>query len=194
VTPAFDKVRQLLKQLPGMGHRSAERIALHLLVERPARLAPVLEAFDVPKRVVCVARRDTTNTALHAFVLLNGTQFVEAARVLAEDLLRATAGRPEALPALAFRRVLGRDPDAVESGILLRLHREQVAHYTREPGDADCYLTHGSRPADPALPPVEVAAARCPCESTATAPTVPVRSGGSPVGGGSQSVPRLPLP
>ncbi|MFM7241720.1 MAG: recombination mediator RecR [Opitutia bacterium] len=47
MTPAFDKVRQLLKQLPGMGHRSAERIALHLLVERPARLAPVLEALRV---------------------------------------------------------------------------------------------------------------------------------------------------
>ena len=44
MTPAFDKVRQLLKQLPGMGHRSAERIALHLLVERPAKLAPVLNA------------------------------------------------------------------------------------------------------------------------------------------------------
>lgn len=46
MTPAFDKVRQLLKQLPGMGHRSAERIALYLLVERPAKLAPVLEALQ----------------------------------------------------------------------------------------------------------------------------------------------------
>lgn len=45
MTPAFDKVRQLLKQLPGLGHRSAERIALHLLVERPERLQPVLEAL-----------------------------------------------------------------------------------------------------------------------------------------------------
>ena len=41
----------------------------------------------------------------------------------------------------------------------LRLHREQLDHYAREPGDADCYLTHGSRPADPTLPPVAVAAA-----------------------------------
>jgi hypothetical protein len=31
--------------------------------------APVLESFDVPKRVVCVAKRDITNTPLHAFVL-----------------------------------------------------------------------------------------------------------------------------
>ncbi|MGA0133461.1 MAG: recombination mediator RecR [Opitutales bacterium] len=45
MTPSFDKVRQLLKQLPGLGHRSAERIALHLLVERPARLQPVLDAL-----------------------------------------------------------------------------------------------------------------------------------------------------
>ena len=49
--------------------------------------APVLEAFDVPPRLACVARRDTTNTPLHAFVLMNGPQFVEAARVLAERLL-----------------------------------------------------------------------------------------------------------
>jgi len=45
MTPAFDKVRQLLRGLPGVGHRSAERLALHLLVERPARLAPLLEAL-----------------------------------------------------------------------------------------------------------------------------------------------------
>ena len=52
MTPAFDKVRQLLKQLPGLGHRSAERIALHLLVERPARLAPVLEALQAAAAAV----------------------------------------------------------------------------------------------------------------------------------------------
>lgn len=46
MTPSFDKARQLLKQLPGLGHRSAERIALHLLVERPAKLAPLLAALS----------------------------------------------------------------------------------------------------------------------------------------------------
>lgn len=45
MTDAFENVRQLLKQLPGLGHRSAERLALHLLVERPERLAPLLEAL-----------------------------------------------------------------------------------------------------------------------------------------------------
>ena len=45
MTPTFDKVRQLLRGLPGVGHRSAERLALHLLVERPGKLAPILAAL-----------------------------------------------------------------------------------------------------------------------------------------------------
>lgn len=42
---AFEHVRQLLKQLPGLGYRSAERLALHLLVENPERLQPLLNAL-----------------------------------------------------------------------------------------------------------------------------------------------------
>jgi len=52
MTPSFEKVRQLLKSLPGLGHRSAERLALHLLVERPAKLAPLLEALRQAADVV----------------------------------------------------------------------------------------------------------------------------------------------
>ena len=45
MTPAFEQVHQLLKQLPGLGYRSAERIALHLLIERPERLTPILDSL-----------------------------------------------------------------------------------------------------------------------------------------------------
>ena len=37
MTAAFDRLVQELRRLPGLGSRSAERIALHLLVERPER-------------------------------------------------------------------------------------------------------------------------------------------------------------
>ena len=43
MSPAFERLQQQLKPLPGLGYRSAERIALPLLVEKPARL-PELEA------------------------------------------------------------------------------------------------------------------------------------------------------
>jgi recombination protein RecR len=45
MSPAFERLQQQLKQLPGLGYRSAERIALHLLVETPARLPELVAAL-----------------------------------------------------------------------------------------------------------------------------------------------------
>ena len=120
--------------------------------------APVLEAFDVPQRVVCVARRDTTNTSLQALVLLNGPQFVEAARVLAEQLHREHGGRRDEIVAQAFRRLVSRPPDAVEQAILVRLFDEQLACFRAAPGLATAHLGVGRTPRDAALPAPEVAA------------------------------------
>ena len=44
--PAFEKLQKHLKQLPGLGFRSSERIALHLLVEKPARLPELVAALE----------------------------------------------------------------------------------------------------------------------------------------------------
>jgi recombination protein RecR len=46
MTPAFEKLQQALKQLPGVGYRSAERMALHLLVEKPAQLPALVAALE----------------------------------------------------------------------------------------------------------------------------------------------------
>lgn len=46
MSSAFDEVQGLLKKLPGLGFRSAERIALHLLVERPESLVPLQLALQ----------------------------------------------------------------------------------------------------------------------------------------------------
>ena len=121
--------------------------------------APVLEAFDVPKRVVCVARRDTTNTSLQALVLLNGPQFVEAARVLAEKLHRDHQGRPDAIVTAAFRLLTSHEADATEQKILLRLYDEQLAWFRAHPADATAHLAIGDTPRDTTLPAPEIAAA-----------------------------------
>jgi len=52
MTPAFEKLQKHLKQLPGVGYRSAERIALNLLVEKPARLPALVEALEEAARSV----------------------------------------------------------------------------------------------------------------------------------------------
>jgi len=46
VTPSFEHLLKTLKQLPGLGHRSAERIALHLLVEKQERLPRLVAALN----------------------------------------------------------------------------------------------------------------------------------------------------
>jgi recombination protein RecR len=46
MTPALEILQKQLKQLPGIGYRSAERIALHLLVEKPGRLPELVAALE----------------------------------------------------------------------------------------------------------------------------------------------------
>jgi hypothetical protein len=120
--------------------------------------APMLESFDVPKRVVCVARRDTTNTPLHALVLLNGPQFVEAARVLAERMLAEQAD-PLAAIENAFERLTSRRPDESEKSILRRMHTAQLAWYREHPDEAAKLIGVGEKPAREGLAAVDVAAA-----------------------------------
>ncbi len=43
---AFEQLQQQLKQLPGLGFRSAERLALHLLVEQPESLVALMAALQ----------------------------------------------------------------------------------------------------------------------------------------------------
>lgn len=121
--------------------------------------APVLEAFDVPKRSGCLVRRDLTNTPMHALILLNGTQFVEASRVLGETLLREIPGDPAALVVRAHRLLTGRPPDTVERGILIRLFDEELAWFEKHPDEAVHSLQVGDRPRDETLPASRVAAA-----------------------------------
>ncbi|MBL9191077.1 MAG: recombination protein RecR [Opitutaceae bacterium] len=49
---AFETLQQQLKQLPGLGFRSAERIALHLLVEKPERLPTLVAALEQAAKTV----------------------------------------------------------------------------------------------------------------------------------------------
>ncbi len=120
--------------------------------------APVLEAFDMPNRVVCVAKRDTTNTPLHAFVLFNGPQFVEAARVLAETLLTDHAGDVREAVTDGFYRLTSRRPDDEEQQILSRMVNDQTTWYAAHPNEAKKLLAVGQRPPNTELPDVETAA------------------------------------
>lgn len=52
MTPALEHLQKLLKRLPGVGYRSAERIALHLLVEKPQQLPELVHALEAAAQSV----------------------------------------------------------------------------------------------------------------------------------------------
>ena len=53
MTPAYDSLLQELKRLPGLGYRSAERVAMHLLVEKPDTMPELLDVMKLAREAVC---------------------------------------------------------------------------------------------------------------------------------------------
>jgi hypothetical protein len=119
---------------------------------------PTMLAFDATAREVCLARRETTTTPLQALVTLNDPQFVEAARVLAERLVRECGDDRDACLTKAFRLATGRQPQARELKILRQAYDEQLALFTQDPAAAEASLRVGEFPRDDSLPPARVAA------------------------------------
>jgi hypothetical protein len=119
---------------------------------------PSMVTFDAISREVCTARRDVTATPLQSLVLLNDPQFVEAARVLAEQLLKRLPDDKAGRNREAFRALLGRIPDEVEAGILARLFDEQNDLFSRNSDDAARLLEVGDSGWDGALPRADFAA------------------------------------
>ena len=52
MSPAFDRLQKALRKLPGLGYRSAERVALHLVVEKPEAAAELTAALEAAVRSV----------------------------------------------------------------------------------------------------------------------------------------------
>jgi hypothetical protein len=134
------------------------RRSLYTVWKRTAPM-PNMAAFDAPSREVCTVKRSNTGTPQQGFVLLNDPQFVEAARVLAEKTLKEGGRSPEERIGFAFRRLTAREPDRQEMKLLRELLEEQKQLFAKEPDRAAQLLAVGDRKRDPALNPVELAAA-----------------------------------
>ena len=119
---------------------------------------PTLATFDAPDRETCTVRRARTNTPLQALILWNDPTYVEASRHLAERTIAAGGGEPAARIAFAFRVVVGRQPRASETAVLLALLAEQTQRYQSDRDAATKLLSVGESPRNEALDVAELAA------------------------------------
>ena len=120
--------------------------------------APVMVAFDAPKRDVCTVQRAEVASPLQPLITLNGPQFVEASRVLAEELLSRVDGTPELLVNEAFYRLTSRHPDPDELSLMTDLYAVQLAEFSSQPEQADAFLSIGQAAVSGQVPADQLAA------------------------------------
>ena len=119
---------------------------------------PSLATFDAPDREICTVRRERTNTPLQALVLLNDPIYVEAARSLAERVMREGGDSNSERAAHAFRMVTGRRPTAAEAAVLLEELQERLIEFKQDRDAATRLLAIGESKADASLEVRELAA------------------------------------
>ena len=105
--------------------------------------APVMMTLNTPTREVCRLKRETTDTPLQALVMLNGSQFIEASRVMATKLLERFPNDIDSVASTAFERLTSRQPTDQEQNILTTLYEEQLEEFSKQPKDAEQFLDVG---------------------------------------------------
>jgi hypothetical protein len=103
-------------------------------------------------------RETRTNTPLQALNLMNDVTFVEAARLLAERVLREGGKSERDRVRFAFRLATARWPDERETGLLLQQLRAGLEEFAADAAAAERLLKVGERPRDKKLSAVDTAA------------------------------------
>jgi hypothetical protein len=121
-------------------------------------LHPSLKAFDAPTREECTAERPRSNTPLQALVLLNDPTYVEAARALAERILREGGSDTALRLEFAYRQALSRSIRRGETKVLEGLYQRHLESYKGDPKAAEELLHVGDHALPAAMDIAELAA------------------------------------
>ena len=119
---------------------------------------PTMMAFNAAARETCIVRTDETTTPLQALTLMNNITFVEAARHLAERVLKEEGLSPRQRVALVFRMVTGREPQPKELDVMMADLGIYQKDFKNNPEAAKQLLAIGEKPNDPNLDAGELAA------------------------------------
>jgi hypothetical protein len=118
---------------------------------------PSLLAFDAPSREECTVERPRSNTPLQALVLLNDPTYVEAARVLAERMVRAGDGVEPRIQ-FAYRQALCRQAGPEEVKVLSALSEQHFRQFRADQPAASALISTGDYPVPKDIDAAELAA------------------------------------
>jgi hypothetical protein len=119
---------------------------------------PMMMNFDAAGRETCVVRELRTNTPMQALNLMNDVTYLEAARKMAERMMREGRGTPASRIAYGFELATARMPREREAEILLASFGFYRDAFQSDPAAAAKYLSQGEAPRDQSLDVRELAA------------------------------------
>ncbi|MFM2170643.1 MAG: hypothetical protein RI957_872, partial [Verrucomicrobiota bacterium] len=132
------------------------RRTLYTIRKRTAA-PPTMLLFDSPTREICTVKRSNTNTPLQALSLLNEVTYVEAARVLAQRMMKEGGATAAQRLTWAFSNATLREPTDQELAVLVKGFSRHLASYRAAPQEATKLIDAGDSPTA-ALDPIELAA------------------------------------
>ncbi len=132
------------------------RRSLYLFWKRTSP-PPTMAVFDAPTREACIVNRSRTNTPLQALVSMNGPQFVEASRNMAQRVMLAKKG-DKARAEYAFLLITNRTSAPKETEIVLSVFAKQLARFKGDTSAAEKLLKIGESARNESLDPAEHAA------------------------------------
>jgi len=145
-----------------LGYRADEgeglyRRTMYTIWKRTAA-PPTLLLFDAPTRETCIVTRQRTNTPLQALALLNEVTFIEAARALADRMMREGGATIDGRLATGFRLVTGREMLLDEARVLRAGLASDLERFRRDPQAAARLIDVGRSRTDSSLAVDELAA------------------------------------
>jgi hypothetical protein len=121
------------------------------------RIVGPTEFFDTAKRQVCEVNPLRTNTPMHALTTLNSPTYVEAARFLADGVMRSHPDETTRFDAIGAR-LLARKPAPEEVAVWKRSLERARGAFQKDPVAVASLLATGAKPSEPGLNPAEHAA------------------------------------
>jgi len=120
--------------------------------------APSMTIFDAPTREKCMVERPRTNTPLQALVTMNDPQFTEAARNLAQRMIKEGGKTPQERVTFGYRLVASRQPKPIVANILLAAYNEELENFKKNAEAANKLLSIGASKRDETIGVAEHAA------------------------------------
>ncbi len=117
---------------------------------------PTQSTFDAPTRSICTVKRQKTSTPLQALVLLNDPTFIEAAKVMGENISKS--GNTRIAIHNTFLSLTGRSPSEGELDVLMELRNNEQKKFSSFPEKMSGWLSAGEYNLDTDLEMSELAA------------------------------------